>query len=276
MLGLFEQNHPQAALASAAGRLSGEKSFGKPSWEQRPQQPPSQPDHAAKSESSTPAPVMPTETQTGPSENDFELVVGRRQIATWLFVGILVLGVATTFAYMAGKASIRTSPGASTSSPAAATAPRDSDVANNAADPSAASQATSSALGVAASDERNGTLAPEPSSASLPQASTALPQATIMRIPALPRPAASSEDHMFAEPEAGKTYLQIGAVTKGMAVILAEGLRSHGFDAFVAPGPSTEIFRVLIGPLKDAESYRRAKAEVDSIELGSFVRRYEK
>ena len=36
---------------------------------------------------------------------------------------------------------------------------------------------------------------------------------------------------------------------RGMAMILAEGLRGHGFDSFVAPGPNEKIFRVLIGPL---------------------------
>jgi cell division septation protein DedD len=61
-----------------------------------------------------------------------------------------------------------------------------------------------------------------------------------------------------------------------MATILAEGLRSHGFDAFVAPGPSEKIFRVLIGPLPDPESFRQAKAAVDAIELSTFARKYEK
>ena len=57
----------------------------------------------------------------------------------------------------------------------------------------------------------------------------------------------------------------MGAVEKGMATILTEGLRSHGFDAFVAPGPSDKIFRVLIGPLPDPEAFRKAKAAVDAI-----------
>ena len=70
-------------------------------------------------------------------------------------------------------------------------------------------------------------------------------------------------------------YLQIGAVDKGVAVILAEGLRKRGFDAFVAPGPSEKIFRVLIGPLSNADAFRQAKEKVDEIGLTNFAHRYQ-
>jgi hypothetical protein len=33
---------------------------------------------------------------------------------------------------------------------------------------------------------------------------------------------------------------------------------------------------VLIGPLPDPDSFRRAKAAVDAIDLGTFARRYQK
>jgi cell division septation protein DedD len=81
---------------------------------------------------------------------------------------------------------------------------------------------------------------------------------------------------IFADPTAGAVYLQMGAVEKGMAVIFAEGLRKHGFNAFVAPGPSEKIFRVLIGPLPDPDSFRRVKDAVDAIDLGTFARKYQK
>ena len=57
------------------------------------------------------------------------------------------------------------------------------------------------------------------------------------------------EAPLFAEPKAGSVYIQMGAVEKGVSVIFAEGLRKRGLPAFVAPGPSEKIFRVLIGPL---------------------------
>lgn len=81
---------------------------------------------------------------------------------------------------------------------------------------------------------------------------------------------------LFAEPEMGKVYLQIGAVERGMATLLVEGLRSHGFDSFVAPGPNEKIFRVLIGPLPDPAAFQQAMVTVNALELASFARKYQK
>lgn len=167
--------------------------------------------------------------------SEYELVVGRRQIASWLFVGVLVIGATATFAYLAGKTAKQT--------PAATAVKQTPAVSQD---------------NVA------------------PPKSDAIPQATIIRIPEPQIQDSNAGLPLFADPEVGKTYLQIGAVSKGMAVILVEGLRSHGFRSFVAPGPSVNVFRVLIGPFKDQQAYAQAKSTIDSIELGSFARKYER
>jgi cell division septation protein DedD len=82
------------------------------------------------------------------------------------------------------------------------------------------------------------------------------------------------EPPLFAEPKAGSVYIQMGAVEKGVSVIFAEGLRKRGLPAFVAPGPSEKIFRVLIGPLPDPAAYMKAKDAVDRIGLATFARRF--
>ncbi len=204
---------------------------------------------------------------------EYEIVLGRRQIAVWLFFGIIVVGVASTLAYLAGR---------TTPKPAAAVAAQ----ATAASEPSTAAapvaQAvlpqTGSSMPVAA--PATNSINPAPATAVLPPPAASmpapLPEATILRLPSGPVKNAANNGPMFAEPESNKVYLQIGAVTKGMAVILAEGLRSHGFVAFVAPGPTANIFRVLIGPLPDQAAYNRAKTEVDAIDLTNFARRYQK
>ena len=75
-----------------------------------------------------------------------------------------------------------------------------------------------------------------------------------------PNPA---EAPLFANPVPQAIYIQVGAVEKGVAVILAEGLRKHALDSFVAPGPSAKTYRVLIGPFPDAEAYQKARNIVD-------------
>jgi cell division septation protein DedD len=79
---------------------------------------------------------------------------------------------------------------------------------------------------------------------------------------------------IFAEPKPGLVYIQMGAVEKGVSVVLAEGLRVRGLPAFVASGPNEKIFRVLIGPLPDPASYMKAKEKVDQIGLSTFARKY--
>jgi cell division septation protein DedD len=148
---------------------------------------------------------------------EFEFVLGRRQIASLLFVSSIVLMICVALSYMAGR---------SMSPKAPAAAP----------------------VAVAAAQ-------PEPPPIVLNQ--EAAPEAPI-----------------FADAKAGSVYIQMGAVEKGVSVIFAEGLRRHGLNAFVAPGPNEKIFRVLIGPLPDPAAYVKAKETVDRIGLSTFARKF--
>src|SRR6266567_142801 len=182
-----------------------------------------------------------------PESPEYEIVLGRAQIASWLFVVVIAVAVCSSLAYLAGK---------STSAKKAVAA---ASVAMPA--PEAASQPTPQPVA-------------QPTPASLPTVSILVPPKG--DLPSILKTAAEPGPPLFAEPETGKVYIQIGAVEKGMATILAEGLRSHGFDAFVSAGPSERIFRVLIGPLPDPDSFRQAKAAVDAIDLATFARKYQK
>lgn len=93
--------------------------------------------------------------------------------------------------------------------------------------------------------------------------------------PPAPAPEPQPEPPLFAEPIPGGIYIQIGAVEKGMAELLTEGLRKRGFTSFVAPGPREQIFRVLIGPFRSQEEYRASKASLEGMGLATFARRYQ-
>jgi cell division septation protein DedD len=165
-------------------------------------------------EQSLPSPT--TEAAAGPQE--FEFVLGRRQVASLLFVASVILMICIAAAYMTGKAM---SPKPSSPVPEASVIPREAD-----------------------------------------------PPPIVLNQEAVPEPP------LFAEPKAGSVYIQMGAVEKGVSVVFAEGLRKRGLPAFVAPGPSEKIFRVLIGPLPDPASYMKAKDAVDRIGLATFARRF--
>ena len=100
---------------------------------------------------------------------------------------------------------------------------------------------------------------------------TIVPQAVPLADPSIPL----ADAPLFASPVAQAIYIQVGAVDKGVATVLAEGLRKHALDSFVAPGPSAKSFRVLIGPFADAEGYQKARNIVAEIGLDSFARRYQ-
>jgi cell division septation protein DedD len=174
----------------------------------------------------TPVRSFPLETD---SEEEFELVVGRRQVAGILFLVLVVVAVCSGGSYLAGKAiSARVEPA-----------------------------------------EQEITIEqPPPTAAPAP-----LLEATI--VPPLVAAKPAAESPLFANPNPQAIYIQVGAVEKGVAVILAEGLRKHALDSFVAPGPSAKSFRVLIGPFANVDAYQKARNMVSEIGLDSFARRYQ-
>src|SRR5437660_466755 len=159
--------------------------------------------------------AAPQAGQIAAESAEYEIVLGRAQIASWLFVVVIAVAVCSSVAYLAGKSASakKAAAAASVAMPA----------------PQAASQPALQP-------------ATQPTPAPLPTVSILVPPKA--DLPSILKTAAKPGPPLFAEPETGKVYIQIGAVEKGMATILAEGLRSHGFDAFVSAGPSERIFRV--------------------------------
>jgi cell division septation protein DedD len=77
-----------------------------------------------------------------------------------------------------------------------------------------------------------------------------------------------------AKPISGRMYLQMAAVDRAGADELAGELRSRGFRAVIGEGPSSDIFRVLVGPFEDATAVSVTKAELESLGYASFPRKY--
>jgi hypothetical protein len=178
-----------------------------------------------------PAPERPPEPPPGQmavESAEFEIVMGRRQIASVSLVVVVLLAVLSGVSYLIGK-----------SAPA----------------PVAAGQVP----------ETPAVQAIEPSVPPQP--------AQPAKIPAAEAEAPGSP--LFADPVPGAVYIQVGAVEKGVAQIWAEGLRVHGLKAFVAPGLSDRIFRVLVGPLASPDAYQYAKDTLDRIGLETFGRKYQ-
>jgi cell division septation protein DedD len=169
---------------------------------------------------------------------DYEIVVGRRQLASISFVVLVLIAIFCTVAYLAGKSL----------APKVASAPAPQVVAPPPAAP--------------VIPQIEATIAPIPTGP-VPQPIQALVKADL------------NDPPIFSNPTPGAVYIQVGAVEKGVAAIFAAGLRGNGLESFVAPGPSEKIFRVLIGPLPDPAAYQRAKEKLDQLGLNTFGKRVE-
>lgn len=193
---------------------------------------------------STPDPLL---DQAADAPEEFEIVLGKRQVAGVLFLATVFVVVFAGLAYVAGEAM----------APArTVTVETPAPVVDAAPAPVTAS----------------------PQVTAPPQSTTPLPVATLVATPPpieTPSKPAVPPLPVFANPKDGVLYLQLGAVEKGIAVIFVDGLRAHGFEAFAAPGPTEKIFRVLVGPLADHEAYQRAKKAVDDLGLNTFARKYQ-
>ena len=89
-----------------------------------------------------------------------------------------------------------------------------------------------------------------------------------------PKPPVAASASGVREPVPG-TYLQVVAVDKQGADVMAGSLRNKSFNAVVAPGPNPTLFRVLVGPVKDKEALAQTKIDLEKVGVkGSIVKKY--
>jgi cell division septation protein DedD len=165
---------------------------------------------------------------------EFELVLGNRQLLSLAAIVVVLFGIFFTMGYIVGRNSTPFSQsGADVSS------------------------------GFPSAIERR----PEPAGEPVTQQQEAVvvepaPEAT--RPARQPDEAAEpADDPASRVPEPGKTYLQVAAIARRDAEILADTLRKRGFPALIGAGPD-ERFRVLVGPYGDRDSLGKAKSDLES------------
>jgi len=211
-------------------------------------------------------------------EGEFELVLGNRQLLSVFFILVVLLGVFFTMGYIVGRSNpaepVRT-----------AAIPRrppiDAGVPNSGAfvvDPaqkeSVVEPGKASPAAVGGEPAKPIAHPPpaetKPSAAAPPKAEPPKPKPEPVKQPPPVAPAPTG-----GLPQAGATYLQVAAVDRAGADILAETLRKKSLPAMVAPGPSPTLFRVLVGPFKDKEERARLTGELEAIGLkGPIMRQY--
>ncbi|HUQ92934.1 MAG TPA: hypothetical protein VM120_14735 [Bryobacteraceae bacterium] len=76
------------------------------------------------------------------------------------------------------------------------------------------------------------------------------------------------------DPRPGQTFWQVGVVDRGMANVSVDHLIRLGFRARLAPAPSANLHRVLVGPLMGRADLEKSKRGLDAAGFQSFLKKY--
>lgn len=203
-------------------------------------------------------------------EGEFELVLGNRQLISVFLIVVILLAVLFSMGYIVGRNSTsvvadatRTNSGGAAKPIVVERAADSSTPANPAPSPPSSpttepanSKPTAAGPPVTKADKAAAT-PPSPAKETKPQVLT----------PSAPASATG-------EPSTGQ-YWQVVATSRPDAEIISEALGKKGFRSLVAPGPRDNIFRVLVGPFKDAATLAQGRADLEASGFKNpIMRRY--
>lgn len=201
----------------------------------------------------------------GRDDGEFELILGNKQLLSVLFIVIVLLGVFFAMGFLAGRT---TGAGPVT----AQSDPQDRQ-------PLAVDSASSRAPLVTSENPEAAPDRPAESPVALPEVGKEIKAEPPAPKQAVEPPAAKAAPVASPKPDAGGfvaappagLYLQAAATRRADAEAMLAGIRSKtGLAGYVAPVPkSTELFRVLVGPLKSKAQQAEARMALGEIGVKS-------
>lgn len=210
-------------------------------------------------------------------EGEFELVLGNRQLLSVFFIVVVLLGVFFVMGYILGKnsspiggtdvASVGKSP-----EPAPGTSPIIIDKSNarsSAADapkPEPAKAEAPKPEPPKPEPKKAEATKPEPPKPEPAKAEPKRPEPTPVR-------ASSGGDAKVGVPPTGSLFLQVAAVGRAEADIVARVLKGKGYDLWIAPTEKENVHRVLVGPLQKTD-LGKTRGELEGLGFKPFQRNY--
>ena len=199
-------------------------------------------------------------------DNEFEFVLGNRQLFSVLAIIVLLLGVFFAMGFFAGRSVGQAAAKAEESQrhaadnpPIVLEAPLKSEA------PAEAATAPSTATNPASAPPKESPKA-EPAASKVepreaPAHAAAKPPAPV-REPTRPAPERGVDT--VGEPAPG-SYLQVAATTLSQAQAMAALLRKSDLPTALAQSTKPELVRVLVGPLASAEASNQARGKLKSL-----------
>lgn len=229
-------------------------------------------------------------------DGHYELVLGNRQLISGFFVLIILFAIFLTLGYVLGRNSVvvSESPAVASREAAPVDGPRSPVRAVTSVQdkPSATGDASAVQAGEAVPQPAAASASEAPAqnpsavrSAAEPVRETppakASPEPAPARTPvAIPETQASRAQEILnarvrlITPRKGDTFLQVAAVSRAEAELMAEQLGKRGYRAHISEVPGKELFRVLIGPFETTPKLNETKAKLTGDGINSIVQRY--
>ncbi|MCL6546316.1 MAG: SPOR domain-containing protein [Bryobacteraceae bacterium] len=175
------------------------------------------------------------------SAGEVEVMLSDRQLILLFVIGVLLLGVFFAMGFLVGKRMAAT--------PAAGPA----------GEPQPGKALSKMAESLSKPLPSSGAVAESPSSERV-----ASPSSTL----------SAEGAAAVTEPPRGTVFLQVSAQDLANARVFAEALSQRGFRSIIAPGPTRDVFRVLVGPLEGPEQVAKTREELKAAGFDSIVRKY--
>jgi hypothetical protein len=205
-------------------------------------------------------------------DGEFELVLGNRQLISVFLIVVILLGVFFSMGYIVGRNSAPVvAESARESKPGIVHAPPPSDASSpemfKTSEPAPASPETTPSHADSGTHPAKDVAQSAPAPAPAP---TPPPKAKSSPIP----PAAPPTASVSADVAPGQ-YWQVVATARPDAEIITETLNKKGFHTVMAPAPKEGVFRVLVGPLKDASTQAQTRTGLEAAGFKNpLARRY--
>ncbi|BDC47832.1 hypothetical protein F183_A01480 [Bryobacterales bacterium F-183] len=172
---------------------------------------------------------------------------GSKQFALFAFIAIFVAILGSAVLYLASRRSTSAPPAQATVQPAVQPAVQ------------------------AAAPAPVETPKPQPPPQPVPEPTTPATAPPVQPVEP-PKPAAV-EAPLTIEP--GRWYLQVGSLEKRVADIMSQGLRIKGIPAFVSPGVTPLVSRIVAGPFDDPAQLQATEKQLKEMGFQPFARKFE-
>jgi cell division septation protein DedD len=201
-------------------------------------------------------------------DGEFELVVGNKQLLSIVFIVMVLFGVVFSMGYFVGRAN--------SSGDEASAAQQAGNQAQGRPTAVGAQNTATPPAGETPLEPGEAKVTTETAAANSAAAAAETPAPTATATPAPPPPVKTP---VAAPPSGGlprgQTFLQVAAVGKPQAEMLAEVLKEKGFHALIAPvSPDSQIYRTLVGPIRDSAELASTKVKLESAGFKPIVKRY--